>query len=188
MKLIVGLGNPGTEYSRTRHNIGFDIIDKFSEEYGFSQFKDKFQGLISEKTIDGEKVLLLKPQTYMNLSGNSIIQVANFYKIDVKNDLIVVYDDMDLELGRLRVKQNGSSGGHNGIKSIISCVGERFLRVKCGIGKAQDKSENINFVLGRFKKEEEKTVEEMKDKVILLLTDIVKNKKIEEIMQKYNKK
>lgn len=188
MKLIVGLGNPGREYENTRHNIGFTIIDRFAKENSFSEFKDKFQGLISEKNINGEKVLLLKPQTYMNLSGNSIVQVVNFYKINPKEDLIVIYDDMDLELGRIRVKPKGSSGGHNGIKSIISCVGEEFLRIKCGIGKIQNKAETVNFVLGRFRKEEEELVEEMIKKDFNIIDDILNKVKLDNLMQKYNKK
>ncbi|MDX8337070.1 MULTISPECIES: aminoacyl-tRNA hydrolase [Cetobacterium] len=188
MKLIVGLGNPGKEYDRTRHNVGFDIIDEFAEKKGFNSFKEKFQGLITEKTIDGEKVILLKPQTYMNLSGNSIVQVVKFYKIDVANDLVVVYDDMDLPLGKIRVKTNGSAGGHNGIKSIISHLGQDFVRVKCGIGKAKNKDENINFVLGRFTKEESEIVNPMFITVSDLLDDVLKNTQTDKIMQKYNKK
>ncbi|MGL4628990.1 aminoacyl-tRNA hydrolase [Cetobacterium sp.] len=188
MKLIVGLGNPGREYERTRHNVGFDILDEFADKKGFNQFKEKFQGLITEKTIDGEKVILLKPQTYMNLSGNSVVQVAKFYKIDPATELVVVYDDMDLPLGKTRVKVNGSAGGHNGIKSIISHLGQDFIRVKCGIGKAKNKDENINFVLGRFTKEESELVNPMFDSVKSLLDDVVNDTQIDKIMQKYNKK
>lgn len=187
MKLIVGLGNPGKQYENTRHNVGFDILDIYAKEKNFSSFKEKFQGLIAEKTIDGEKVLLLKPQTYMNLSGDSLIQVIKFYKIDVK-DIAIVYDDMDLPLGKIRVKVNGSAGGHNGIKSIISHVGQDFIRVKCGIGKAITKQENINFVLGKFSKDENEVIKPMFDMVTLLIDDIIKNTQMEKIMQKYNKK
>ncbi|MGL5089061.1 MAG: aminoacyl-tRNA hydrolase [Cetobacterium sp.] len=188
MKLIVGLGNPGREYERTRHNVGFDIVDEFAQKNGFNQFKDKFQGLITEKTINGEKVILLKPQTYMNLSGNSIIQVIKFYKIDPAAELVVVYDDMDLPLGKTRVKINGSAGGHNGIKSIISHLGSNFIRVKCGIGKAENKDKNINFVLGKFTKEESELVDPMFLNIKSLLEDVVKDTEIDKIMQKYNKK
>ena len=188
MKLIVGLGNPGREYERTRHNVGFDIIDEFADKKAFNQFKEKFQGLITEKTIDGEKVILLKPQTYMNLSGNSVVQVAKFYKIDPATELVVVYDDMDLPLGKTRVKTNGGAGGHNGVKSIISHLGQDFIRVKCGIGKAKTKDENINFVLGRFTKEESEVVEPMFTSVKSLLDDVIKGTPIDKIMQKYSKK
>lgn len=188
MKLIVGLGNPGKEHEGTRHNIGFDIVDDFAKKNGFNPFKEKFQGLLSEKMMNGEKVILLKPQTYMNLSGNSIIQVVKFYKINPVEDLVVVYDDMDLPLGKLRVKVNGSAGGHNGIKSIISHLGQNFVRVKCGIGKAKNKDENINFVLGRFTKEESEAITPMFLSVISLLDDVLKNTQMDKIMQKYNKK
>ncbi|MGL5989848.1 aminoacyl-tRNA hydrolase [Cetobacterium sp.] len=188
MKLIVGLGNPGREYERTRHNVGFDIIDEFAQKNGFNQFKDKFQGMITEKTINGEKVILLKPQTYMNLSGNSVVQVVKFYKIDPVDELVVVYDDMDLPLGKTRVKINGSAGGHNGIKSIISHLGSNFIRVKCGIGKAKNKDENINFVLSKFTKEESELVDPMFLSIKFLLEDVIKDTEIDKIMQKYNKK
>ncbi len=188
MKLIIGLGNPGKEYERTRHNVGFDILDKFAQNKNFPGFKEKFQGLITEKNIDGEKVLLLKPQTYMNLSGNSIIQVIKFYKLDPKNDIIVIYDDMDLPLGKLRLKGNGSAGGHNGIKSIISHIGQDFMRAKCGIGKAKTKDENINFVLGRFTREEDELIQPMFERVISLIEDFINDTQIDKMMQKYNKK
>lgn len=188
MKLIVGLGNPGNEYQNTRHNVGFDIVDKIAEDGNFPAFKEKFQGLITEKTIDGEKVILLKPQTYMNLSGNSLIQVVKFYKIDSENDVVVIYDDMDLPLGKLRFKINGSAGGHNGIKSIISHIGQNFLRVKCGIGKAMSRQENISFVLGRFTKEESESVENLFNNAISLVSDVNKGMQNDKIMQKYNKK
>ncbi len=133
MKVVIGLGNPGKEYASTRHNIGFMAVDKMREKYGLDE-KVKFQALISEKVIKGEKIIFLKPQTFMNLSGNSVIEIINFYKLDPKEDIIVVYDDMDLPFGQLRVKDKGSSGGHNGIKSIISHIGDNFIRIKCGIG------------------------------------------------------
>lgn len=188
MKLIVGLGNPGERYSHTRHNIGFDVVDSLAKEISAGGFKEKFSGLIAEGNIGGEKVLLLKPQTYMNLSGNSIIQVLNFYKIDPKEDMVVIYDDMDLPLGKLRIKEKGSAGGHNGIKSIISHVGEEFLRVKCGIGKALTKEENINFVLGKFTKDEQEVIDQLIEKANSSVKDIANNTDIERIMQKYNKK
>lgn len=188
MKLIVGLGNPGKEYEKTRHNVGFDIVDQLAEELSIKNFKDKFQGLLAEGTIRGEKVLLLKPQTYMNLSGNSVAQVIKFYKIDPKTEMVVIYDDMDLPLGKLRIKEKGSAGGHNGIKSIISHLGQDFLRVKCGIGKAQNKAENINFVLGKFSKDEQNLMDELSKNVISSVNDIIDDVKLDKLMQKYNKK
>ncbi|EHO78073.1 MULTISPECIES: aminoacyl-tRNA hydrolase [Fusobacterium] len=186
MKLVVGLGNPGDKYAKTRHNIGFEVINKLQKDLNIIGEKDKFQGLLSEKNIDGEKVLFLKPQTFMNLSGNSIAAVINFYKIDVKNDMIVIYDDMDLPVGKLRVKEKGSSGGHNGIKSIISHLGDEFLRIKCGIGKSKD--DTIDFVLGQFDKSEQETVDKMIESASNCALDLVRDVELGRIMQKYNKK
>lgn len=186
MKLIVGLGNPGSKYEKTRHNIGFEVINSLQKDLGITNEKEKFQGLISEKNIDGEKVLFLKPQTFMNLSGNSIIEVINFYKLNPKTDLVVIYDDMDLPVGKLRVKEKGSSGGHNGIKSIISHLGDEFLRIKCGIGKPKDNT--IDFVLGQFSKSEQEEVTLMIDNASKCACDIIKDVELSKIMQKYNKK
>ena len=186
MKLVVGLGNPGDKYAKTRHNIGFEVINKLQKDLNTIGEKDKFQGLLSEKNIDGEKVLFLKPQSFMNLSGNSIAAVINFYKIDVKNDMIVIYDDMDLPVGKLRVKEKGSSGGHNGIKSIISHLGDEFLRIKCGIGKSKD--DTIDFVLGQFDKSEQETVDKMIESASNCALDLVRDVELGRIMQKYNKK
>lgn len=186
MKLVVGLGNPGDKYAKTRHNIGFEVINKLQKDLNIIGEKDKFQGLLSEKNIDREKVLFLKPQTFMNLSGNSIAAVINFYKIDAKNDMIVIYDDMDLPVGKLRVKEKGSSGGHNGIKSIISHLGDEFLRIKCGIGKSKD--DTIDFVLGQFDKSEQEIVDKMIESASNCALDLVRDVELGRIMQKYNKK
>ncbi|MHD0318989.1 aminoacyl-tRNA hydrolase [Fusobacterium sp. THCT1E2] len=186
MKLVVGLGNPGDKYAKTRHNIGFEVINKLQKDLNIIGEKDKFQGLLSEKNIDGEKVLFLKPQTFMNLSGNSIAAVVNFYKIDAKNDMIVIYDDMDLPVGKLRVKEKGSSGGHNGIKSIISHLGDEFLRIKCGIGKSKD--DTIDFVLGQFDKSEQEIVDKMIENASDCALDLIRDVELGRIMQKYNKK
>ena len=186
MKLIVGLGNPGNKYEKTRHNIGFEVINHLQKEMGITNEREKFQGLLSEKNIDGEKVLFLKPQTFMNLSGNSIIEVVNFYKIDPQKELIVIYDDMDLPVGKLRVKEKGSSGGHNGIKSIISHLGDQFLRIKCGIGRGKENT--VDFVLGQFDKSEQKEVTLMIENASKCAIDIIQDIEIGKIMQKYNKK
>ena len=132
MFLVVGLGNPGEEYRNTRHNIGFMAADEIVSRYHFSAFKNKFDGLVAEGQIAGEKVLLLKPQTFMNLSGKSVVQCAFFYKILPEN-IIVIHDDIDLNLGHMKAKIGGGAGGHNGLKSIISALGsEGFPRVKVG--------------------------------------------------------
>ena len=186
MKLVVGLGNPGSKYEHTRHNVGFDVLAKLQDKLGVTNEREKFQGLISEATVNGEKVLLLKPQTFMNLSGNSIIEVVNFYKLDPAQDLIVIYDDMDLPVGKLRIKEKGSSGGHNGIKSIISHLGDQFLRIKCGIGKSQ--YDTVDYVLGQFSKEEREEVDKMMDSAVSCAVDMINDVKLQNIMQKYNKK
>lgn len=188
MKLIVGLGNPGKKYERARHNLGFMAIDKISEKLAASNFKEKFSGLISETNFNNEKVILLKPQTFMNLSGDSIIQILNFYKIHSESEMLVIYDDMSLPVGKLRIRRKGSAGGHNGIKSIISHVGENFLRVKVGIGKNIEKDKTIDFVLGNFFKEEEKAIEDSLLNIFELVVKYLKGEKIENIMQIYNKK
>jgi len=155
MFLVVGLGNPGAEYAATRHNVGFMAADEIHRRYNFSPFKSKFSGLIAEGNIAGEKVYLLKPQTFMNLSGNSVVQAANFYKILPQN-IVVIHDDMDLPTDKIKAKLGGGSGGHNGIKSIDSCITPNYNRVRIGVGHPADKSgENvINHVLSGFSKAE----------------------------------
>ena len=187
MKLIVGLGNPGKEYENTRHNLGFMVIDELAKELKIYDFKEKFKGLVGEGNYKGEKVLLLKPQTYMNLSGDSIIQILNFYKIDPETEMIVIYDDMSLPVGKLRIREKGSAGGHNGIKSIISHVGEKFLRIKFGIASG-GKDKTVGFVLGRFSKEDEQEVKEGIENSSKMALALIDGEKIEKIMQLYNKK
>lgn len=152
MFLVVGLGNPGKEYIHTRHNVGFDALDETSNKYNIIGNRAKFKGEFSQTVIKNEKVIFLKPLTYMNLSGESVKEVADYYNIDSKN-IIVIYDDVDLEVGRLRIREKGSAGGHNGIKSIINCVGTQdFTRIRVGIGKATH--DMVSHVLGKFSKED----------------------------------
>lgn len=159
MFLIVGLGNPGREYDGTRHNIGFEAIDYISSKNNIDINKSKFKGMFGEGFIKGQKVILLKPTTYMNLSGESIREVINFYKID-NNKIIVIYDDISLEIGKLRIREKGSAGGHNGIKSIIANMGtDVFPRIKIGVG--QPKGDLVSHVLGRFNKDEEEDLKEV---------------------------
>ena len=135
MKLIVGLGNPGKEYENTRHNIGFMVIDHFATG---DHWKSKWNALYMEKNMNGEKIILVKPQTYMNLSGNAIIEFVNFYKINLE-DILVIQDDLDLSIGTYRLKINSSAGGHNGIKSIINLLGSNhFARLKIGISNNKE--------------------------------------------------
>lgn len=188
MKLIIGLGNPGKEYKDTRHNIGFAAIKKFAENIGVSNFKNKFKGIIGEINYKGEKIILLQPQTFMNLSGNSVVEVVKFYKINPEEDIIVVYDDMDLDVGKLRIRLKGSAGGHNGIKSIISHIGDKFPRIKVGIGKAKNKKETVNYVLGRFGKSEREEIDNSLDVISKILDEFITVENLEKIMCKYNKK
>lgn len=188
MKLIVGLGNPGHEYEKTRHNIGFMVIDKIAEELKINGFREKFKGLLSEAIIKDEKVFLLKPQTYMNLSGDSIRELINFYKIDPVKDMIIIYDDLDLDFGRLRIKEKGGAGGHNGIKSIISHFDKDFLRIKCGIGKPENREQVVNYVLNNFPKETTQELSEMIEKAAKAAISLSRAKSVEKVIAKFNKK
>jgi PTH1 family peptidyl-tRNA hydrolase len=152
MFLIVGLGNPGKEYEDTRHNVGFKVVDNIAKEYNIEINRQKFKGTYGEGFIDGEKVMILKPTTYMNLSGESVREVMEFYNLDNK-DILVIYDDISLEVGTLRIREKGSAGGHNGIKSIIAHLGsDVFSRIKVGVG--QPDTNLIKHVLGKFTKDE----------------------------------
>ncbi|WP_324270069.1 aminoacyl-tRNA hydrolase [Fusobacterium polymorphum] len=186
MKVVIGLGNPGKKYEKTRHNIGFIAVDNLRKKMNISDEREKFQALVSEKNIDGEKVIFLKPQTFMNLSGNSVIEIINFYKLDPKKDIIVIYDDMDLSFGDIRIREKGSSGGHNGIKSIISHIGEEFIRIKCGIG-AKEK-DAVEHVLGEFNQTEQKDLDEILEKINNCVIEMLFVQNLDRIMQKYNKK
>ena len=183
MYLIVGLGNPESDYSKTRHNMGFNVINKISEQYEIDVNKNKFKGLFGTGQIEGEKILLLKPQTYMNLSGESVKEIVEFYKIDL-NNVIVIYDDIDIEPGKIKIKKFGGPGTHNGMKSVVNELGsQNFKRVRVGIGSPENKGDLINYVIGHIPEEEVKTLEkgvlEAKDAVIEILKngiDIAMNK------------
>ena len=173
MILIVGLGNPGKQYEQTRHNIGFDVIDYMANKYNIDVNREKFKGICGEGFIENKKVILLKPLTYMNLSGESIRELANFYKLE-DDEIIVVYDDISLDIGRLRIREKGSAGGHNGIKSIIQNLGgDKFPRVKVGVGQPKDNL--VNHVLGKFSKEDREHIEKVIPVVSDAIVEIVKN-------------
>ncbi|MDD5770244.1 MAG: aminoacyl-tRNA hydrolase [Candidatus Gracilibacteria bacterium] len=161
MKLIVGLGNPGLQYEKTRHNAGFLFLDWFKNELNIlNDWKNetKFKGEILETFIAGEKIILLKPQTFMNLSGESVLKIMSFYKIE-KKDIIVIFDDVSLDFGKIRFRESGSAGGQNGVKSIIQNIGEEFRRIKIGIG--QDRRFDLaDWVLSKFSEEELKKLNE----------------------------
>ncbi len=149
MRLLVGLGNPGEEYAGTRHNVGFMAVDEIVHRYSFSDFRDKFKGSLAVGTIEGVEVLALKPKTYMNLSGESVAAVASFYKIKPE-DIVVFHDDMDLPIGKVKVKTGGSPGGHNGLKSLDGHLGRNYVRVRVGIDHPENRDAVVHWVLSRF--------------------------------------
>lgn len=161
MYIIVGLGNPGREYQNTRHNIGFDVIDAIADHYGITVDEKKHKALVGKGIIAGQRVVLVKPQTYMNLSGESVRDVVDFYKIDEKDTLIVISDDISLDVGQIRIRKKGSAGGHNGLKNIIAHLGhDEFKRVKMGVGEKPKGYDLADYVLGHFNGEERVTMNE----------------------------
>lgn len=161
MYIIVGLGNPGKDYANTRHNIGFDVIDKLAEKENIGVLEKKHKAIIGKGYIGGQKVVLVKPQTFMNLSGESVREVVDYYKIDEKEELIVISDDVSLEPGQLRIRKKGSAGGHNGLKNIISHLGhDEFQRVKMGVGEKPKGYDLADYVLGHFTGDERKLMDE----------------------------
>ena len=183
MFLIVGLGNPGKEYEGTRHNIGFEAIDYIADKYNIELNRIKFKGIFGEGMINGKKVILLKPTTYMNLSGESIREVVNFYKIS-NEDIIVIYDDISLEVGRLRIREKGSHGGHNGIKSIIANLSsDVFPRVKIGVGGP--KGDLVSHVLGKFSNSE---IEVLRESIMATSEAVatILSRDTKEAMNKFN--
>ena len=154
MKLIVGLGNPGIQYQFTRHNVGFMVVDEiFYHHFSASDWKKKFNGLAASGEINGQKILLLKPETFMNLSGKAVLSACSFLKIGPA-DIIVIHDDIDLEIGKIKVKVGGSSAGHNGIKSIDSAIGTEYHRIRVGVGRPTTQMDIADYVLSNFSKEE----------------------------------
>lgn len=185
MYIIAGLGNPGEKYKFTRHNVGFLTIDELARRWNIKVNKIKFKGLVGEGNIKGEKVILIKPQTYMNLSGESLEEIISFYKIELKN-LIVIYDDIDIEFGKLRVKPSGSSGSHNGMKSILYLLkSENFNRIRLGTGKPPEGIDLADYVLQNFSKEEMLVVEEMMGKATNAVETILLDG-VEKAMNQYN--
>jgi len=172
MRLLVGLGNPGERYARNRHNIGFMAIDAIAERYRFSPWRGRFQGLMAEGTVDGEKVLALKPQTYMNLSGQSVGEAARFFKIE-PDAVIVLYDEIELAPEKVKVKKAGGSAGHNGIKSIDDHIGPDYWRVRLGVGRPATKEQVHGHVLSDFAKADQtwlaKILDAVSDAIPLLI-------------------
>ena len=185
MFLVVGLGNPGSKYAQTRHNVGFCVIDILSERHNTKINKMKFKSLYGETKIYGKKALLVKPQTYMNNSGESVLEISKFYKIPLEN-IIVIVDDIDIDFASLRVRQKGSAGSHNGMKSIINLLkDDKFPRVKIGVGRPESGRDLADFVLGRFSKEEEIYVKEALERAADTVECLIKEG-ISSSMNKYN--
>lgn len=161
MYLIVGLGNPGRQYENTRHNVGFDVMDAIADKYNISISEKKHKALCGRGVIEGQKVVLAKPQTFMNLSGESVVELLHYYKLDPAEALLVIFDDISLAPGNIRIRKKGSAGGHNGIKNIIAQTGTRdFVRVKVGVGEKPEGWDLADHVLGRFDAAERTSVEE----------------------------
>jgi PTH1 family peptidyl-tRNA hydrolase len=186
MYIVIGLGNPGKEYEYTRHNAGFLFLDYLASKYKIKMNKIKFKGLCGEGTISGEKVLLLKPSTYMNKSGESIVEAMNFYKVNTSN-IIVVYDDVSLDLGKIRIRKVGSAGGHNGIKNIILLTNtDEFVRIKIGVNSPHNENMDlVDFVLGKFSNTELKAFSLSVETSVLALEHILKNE-LSIAMNNYN--
>lgn len=161
MYIIAGLGNPGKEYENTRHNIGFDVIDRLAEEENIAVMENKHKALIGKGYVAGQKVILAKPQTFMNLSGESIREIVDYYKVDDTTELIVISDDISLDVGQIRIRKKGSAGGHNGLKNIIKMLGhDTFIRVRMGVGEKPKNFDLADYVLGHFPVEEREIMDE----------------------------
>lgn len=188
MFIIAGLGNPDRQYEGTRHNAGFDVIDRIAEKYNIAVDTKKHRACIGKGIIGGQKVLLAKPQTYMNLSGESIRGLVDYYKIDEENELLVVYDDISLDVGQLRIRAKGSAGGHNGIKNIIAHLGTQvFPRIKVGVGEKPKGYDLADYVLGHFSKAERERMEEGYDNAVRAAEMIVTGQ-LNEAMNEFNRK
>lgn len=185
--IIAGLGNPGIQYENSRHNAGFMAVAALEEKYGFKANRHKFRALVGETEIGGKRVLVMKPETYMNNSGEAIAEAMSFYKIPLGN-LLVIFDDISLEPGHIRIRRKGSAGGHNGIKSIIAlCGGEEFPRIKLGVGaKPHPDYDLADWVLGKFNEDQQKAFDSRLDDVCAAAEMIIKGE-IAEAMNKFNK-
>ncbi len=187
IRLIVGLGNPGRQYAYTRHNIGYLAIDAIAEMAGISVSKIKFKGLWGKGRIAGKEVYLLKPETYMNLSGESVREMAHYFKIDPE-EILVIVDDIDIDFGDVRIRKKGSAGTHNGLKSIIyQLQDDTFPRIKIGVGKPKEQMDLADFVLGGFSQEEGRVMEACLKRVCDIVTCVMKED-LDKAMNRYNKK
>lgn len=188
MFIIVGLGNPTAEYEGTRHNVGFAVIDAIADKYNISVTERKNRAFCGKGIVEGQKVLLVKPQTYMNLSGESVRSALDFYKVDPETELLVIYDDVSLDVGQLRIRKKGSAGGHNGIKNIIQHLGnDVFLRIKVGVGEKPKDYDLADYVLGHFSKADQEQMEEGYQNAVAA-TGLLVQGETEQAMNVYNKK
>ncbi len=188
MFIIVGLGNPTAEYDGTRHNVGFAVIDALADKYNISVTDRKHRAFCGKGIIAGQKVILAKPQTYMNLSGESVRSLIDYYKVDEESELLVIYDDISLGVGQLRIRKKGSAGGHNGIKNIIAHLGTTvFQRIKVGVGEKPKHYDLADYVLGHFSKEEAEIMNEgYKDAIEAV--ELILQDEIDTAMNQFNKK
>lgn len=185
MKLVVGLGNPGKKYERTRHNIGFEVIDRVQQKWDLDLAEQKFKGVFGVEKNGTEKIFVLKPLTYMNLSGESVVQLANYFQIDIEN-ILVIYDDLDLAPGQIRLRQKGGHGGHNGMKSIIQHLGtDTFNRIRIGIGRPDPGVAVPDYVLGKFPPADLERAEDAADRAAEAV-DAWKNESFLKIMNQFN--
>ena len=188
MFIIAGLGNPDRQYEGTRHNAGFDVIDRIAEKYNIAVDTKKHRAYIGKGIIEGQKVILAKPQTYMNLSGESIRSLVDYYKVDEENELLVIYDDISLDVGQLRIRAKGSAGGHNGIKNIIAHLGTQiFPRIKVGVGEKPKGYDLADYVLGHFSKAERELMDEGYDNAVRA-AELIVSGRLNEAMNEFNRK
>lgn len=188
MFLIVGLGNPGKQYEHTRHNIGFDVMDAIADKYNISISEKKHKALCGKGVIEGQKVVLAKPQTFMNLSGESVVELLHYYKLDPEDEMLVIFDDISLAPGGLRIRKKGSAGGHNGIKNIIALTGtQNFMRVKVGVGEKPKGWDLADHVLGHFDVTDRKKVEEAIADAVAA-TEMILQGEIDQAMNDFNGK
>ncbi len=184
MVVIVGLGNPGKKYENTRHNMGFKAIDQLSEKWQIPVEKNKHQALVGEGRLHGEKVILVKPQTFMNQSGISVKSIVDYYQVPLEK-LLIIYDDLDLSLGTVRIRKNGGAGTHNGMRSVVSHLGQKaFPRIRIGIGNKEEIS-MVQFVTGKISKEEEQILNQTVEQVAEAV-DVILNHGIDKAMNRYN--
>lgn len=188
MFIIVGLGNPTDEYKGTRHNVGFEVIDTLADKYNIAVTERKSRAFVGKGMIAGQKVILVKPQTYMNLSGESVRGIVDYYKIDIETELLIIFDDISLDVGQIRIRKKGSAGGHNGVKNIIQHLGSNeFRRIKVGVGEKPKEYDLVDYVLGHFSKAEKEIMAEGYQHAIEA-TELILQDEIEMAMNQYNKK